>query len=63
MSGAEIRLAEEFDEAILDEEFVDPIVGTKVFCALCGTRIRVNQIVRISFCPIHGLEAPFARFG
>jgi hypothetical protein len=31
-----------------------------VFCAKCRQPIRRNEILSISFCPIHGLSEPFA---
>ncbi len=42
----------------------DPLTGPElapvlVFCATCRQPIRRNEVLSISFCPIHGLSHPF----
>ena len=32
--------------------------GRPMVCRWCGTRAELNRKLRITFCPVHGLESP-----
>lgn len=44
--------------ATATREAIADSIGRPMVCRWCGTRAELNRRLRITFCPVHGLESP-----